>query len=1131
MKKFLALILAVTMGVGLVSTSYANVDDDPLAGVTKNEAKVVFTSDGFVKTDNITTFRYSGSTEYMNGEYVLRRDHATEEGRHIQVVTDNDWLYAPDGTPVEIEVEYFDKGNGFMAIRYNGVGDKLWWEGFSEIWSETEQLFMTDTGKYKTYTYYIEDMKAMQEFEGLDMQFSLWTHQYGVSPGDIYLKSITIRKVLPKEPLKLTTESVSVGNNFGPGEDKTIKAVFTNITEYAFKTEATYKVCDYHTNKVLEEGSFSLDNEARGAVEHIFDMNKYTRFGVYRIYVNMKHTIDHDGEMVEINNEIPIGFSIINKAETHERNPVINVNIHTATEREKHAALAGYAGFGGTRNSIYWFGADPEADGTYVISEEHRDQIRVENENNLNRLLLATYGPTGYLDHEPYDVYHVPTSEKAHKAYGEYINYMLDNEPSIDYVSLWNEPSHHGFEVNPPENYAKMISVAYPMVKEKHPDVPLIGIGSAQCDLDLIEAVLKAGGGEYMDAVTFHPYDWSGGTYNMKWLERCIEDVNNLFIKYTGKKKPIWLDELGMHTGGSLGGSNPTANYAEDEQGASYIKIFAVVRSKQLVEKMFYYDLNDDGNDDSYSEHRFGLTKSRLEIPSIRFSAKPGYVQIAGLNKLMWDAEGIECIEPEEGLWLCNFKKPNGENIAICWTEVGSECNVSLNLGDNEIEVLDMYTNSLGKMTSDDGVHTIGLTRHPLYIKGNFQNFEAEKTNEGIALNYVATPDDAFEMVYNTNKAGNFRAECDDAKNFVPSEMVNSKIPFTTTVEAEGKSYSNVRIYNNDKLVYIAQPEIVVEEAFMIDVESRQISENDANHWHMATTIQNSSNTRAINGTCRIIEINGKAVENKPQIFENLKPGEKITLYLNLDEMIKKRNVNLKVETKLDNGYSRIVAKELDFTTATYAAEKPKIDGVIETGEWKGVWLTADTEDRADFANGSWDGPDDLSINSNLMWDDKYLYFGAIAVDDHHFNDKTPGELWAGDSIQFGIENRVYQGDFRIGMGGTGGNNYTEIGIGLLNGTPGIYRWLAQDGVNPTGEVPNCDLAIGRKGNKTYYELAIPWTELIAQDYVLDETTIFGFSMLINENDGAGRDGWLEYNAGIGRLKNTLMFGKMNLVK
>ncbi len=1135
MKRILASVLALSMAIGLVNSVYA----EPESGgeeISPNEARIVFDKGGHTATDNITRVGYVGTPEFIAGEYALKRDHSIEDGRHIQIVTSNDWLYAPNGTSVEIEVEYYDMSNGFFLLRYNGTNDKKWWEGFTDLWSETEKLTMTSSGEWKKHTFYIEDMKAMQEFQGTDFQLSLWTHQHGVSPGDTYIKSITIRKIFPKEPIGVETDSGFVGNNFGPNEDKTIKAKFTNTTEYAFKTEVNYQVCDYDgndlTGTVLKEGTFEFENEPYGENEYVFDLNDLTKFGVYRIYLNFKHTVLYDGELQVYEGMTPIGFSILNKAELHERNPVVNVNVHQDRGIEENAILAGYAGFGATRESIYWFQTDPEADGSYVIPEEHAEQIRVEEENNLGRLFLATYGPTGYLDHEPYDVYHLPTSEKAHKAYGEYILYVLEQHPEIDYVSMWNEPAHHGFEVNPPENYAEMLKIAYPMVKAVHPDITMIGMGTAQCDLDFIERALAAGAGDYMDAVAFHPYDWAGGTYNLKTLEGYVADVNALFEKYTGEKKPIVIDEMGMHTDGALGGgATSTAKYAEDEQGASYIKIFAVGRTKDLFEQLYYYDLVDDGMLNTTPEHNFGLVESNADIPSVRYSAKPGFVQMTGLNKFMWDTEGVECVE-KDGIWLCNFKKPNGENIAIMWTEVGNECNLDLNLGDNEIEVFDMYTNSLGKMTSNNGVHTIGLTRHPLYIKGNFTNFTAEKSNNGIALSYTATPDDAFGINYVTDKAGLLRAECEAPDSVVVSDMNGTNIPVTTTNKAGGSGYATVKVYNNDDLVYIGQPEIIVEEAFMMGVESEQITEKDSNHWHLATTIQNSSNTRPISGTCRIIEINGEPVDNEPEIFENLRPGEQITLYLNLHEMIKKRNVSLKIEVELTNGYSKVEEIDLDFTAAMYAYTKPKIDGVLETGEWKGVWMTADTEDRADYNTGKWNGPDDLSLDANLMWDEEYLYFGAIVTDDVFCNEKTaPGDMWNGDNIQFGIENRVYKGDYRIGMGGTGGSNYTEVGIALLNnGNTATYRWKTQDSVNPVGEIPNCKLAITRKDNKTYYEFAIPWTEMISPDYVLDPTEIFGFSICLNESDGGERKGWLQYNSGIGRVKNTIEFGKMKLV-
>lgn len=1140
MKRILATLLAFSMLLSLAGNAYAEREsnNEDLSQLPDTVAKIVFTKDGHEKTDNIARLNYSGKTELVGGKYGLFRDHSTEDGRHIQVATTKEWLYAPKGTTVEISIEYFDTGNGFFLLRYNGLNDKLWWEGFNTPWSETDKVTMTNSGTWKTHTFYIDDMTALKKFDGTDFQVSLWTHQHGVSPGDTYIRSITIEKIFAKTPIEIQTESGVLGNNFGPNENKVINAKLINTTEFAFKTKAKYRVCDYDgnelTGKVYKEGTFDFDIEPYGEFEYAFDVNDLSKFGVYRIYLDFEHDVIFGGEEMTAQSTVPIGFSIINKAEFHERNPVIGINTHAKEHGvEECAKLANYAGFYATRESIYWFVADPEADGTLTIPEEYREQFRIESEHGLKRLMLGTYGPTGYLDHEPYEVYHVPTSEKAHKAYADYLLYLLENLPDIDVISMWNEPSHFGFEVNPPEVYAQMIKTAYPIVKEKYPDIPIVGIGSAQCDLDLIEGVLKAGGGDYMDAVSFHPYYWAGGTYDLKWLEQCVNDVNDLFIKYTGKKKPIIIDEMGMHTDGALGGgSTKTAKYAEDEQAASYIKIFAAGRTLGWFEKVFYYDLIDDGMLNTTPEHNFGLVESSQDIPSVRYSAKPGFVQMAGLNKFMWDAEGVECVR-KDGYWLCNFKKPNGENIAIVWTEKGSEANLDINLGAGEIEVFDMYTNSLGKMTSSNGVYTMALTRHPLYIKGNFTNFTAEKSSKGIALSYTATPDDAFSINYIGSKSANLRAECDKPDSIVVSEMNGTSIPVATTVEAGGNGYATLKLYEGDNLVYIAQPEITVEEAFMMDVQSEQATQTNSDYWHIVTTIQNSSNTKPISGTCRIIEINGEAVEREAEIFENLRPSETISLYLNLDKMVKKRNVNLKVEVALDNGYKKVVEKELDFTAAMYAKVAPKIDGVIEAGEWRGVWMTADTEDRVAYQNGDvWYGPNDLSLDGNLMWDEKYLYFGAVIKDDRYFNDRGPGELWAADSIQFGIENRVNKGDFRIGMGGTGGSNYTEVGIALLNGkTPAVYRWKTQDSVNPVGEVPNCELMVTRKGNKTYYELAIPWTELISPDYVLDPSEIFGFSMMANENDGTGRKGWIEYNSGIGLQKNTILFGKMKLIK
>ena len=39
------------------------------------------------------------------------------------------------------------------------------------------------------------------------------------------------------------------------------------------------------------------------------------------------------------------------------------------------------------------------------------------------------------------------------------------------------------------------------------------------------------------------------------------------------------------------------------------------------------------------------------------------------------------------------------------------------------------------------------------------------------------------------------------------------------------------------------------------------------------------------------------------------------------------------------------------------------------------------------------------------------------------------------------------------------------------------------------------------------------------------------FSFLLNDNDGDGRRGWIEYTSGIGEAKNTELFARIKLLK
>ena len=78
--------------------------------------------------------------------------------------------------------------------------------------------------------------------------------------------------------------------------------------------------------------------------------------------------------------------------------------------------------------------------------------------------------------------------------------------------------------------------------------------------------------------------------------------------------------------------------------------------------------------------------------------------------------------------------------------------------------------------------------------------------------------------------------------------------------------------------------------------------------------------------------------------------------------------------------------------------------------------------------------------------------------------------------------------------------------------------------------VDNAQLQITRDENakETIYELALPWTELKPCEPI---DGMISFSVLVNDNDGKGRKGWIEWGSGIGESKDNKLFRAIYLEK
>ncbi|CAA9583838.1 MAG: CBM9 [uncultured Truepera sp.] len=186
-----------------------------------------------------------------------------------------------------------------------------------------------------------------------------------------------------------------------------------------------------------------------------------------------------------------------------------------------------------------------------------------------------------------------------------------------------------------------------------------------------------------------------------------------------------------------------------------------------------------------------------------------------------------------------------------------------------------------------------------------------------------------------------------------------------------------------------------------------------------------------------------------------------------------------------------------------------QVDGdLAELGDTTGVNLEA----HAAVQMEPYNGPEDLSGNVWLRWDDDNLYLAARVQDDVHDQTFAEGEMWQGDSLQLALA---------AGAPGEAEGWY-EYGFALTEDGPQVWRWLAPEGVETGLVEAGLEVTRDDEDQATVYEVALPWAELAPLS--AETGQLYSFSFIANDSDGDGRKGWLEVGSGIGGAKDPGLF-------
>jgi len=586
----------------------------------------------------------------------------------------------------------------------------------------------------------------------------------------------------------------------------------------------------------------------------------------------------------------------------------------------------------------------------------------------------------------------------------------------------------------------------------------------------------------------------------------------------------IWLTEMGL--------TLTDVDGDEEKQAKAHTRSYIYMDSIGYNDTYVAYDMAQDGIDPKNREHMFGILKHHLYSPGkVGLAANDAFVQIAQMNYMLADAEHITTVHPDKDTDFYVYDSNKfGEKVGVLWTRAESH-QVSLYLGCEFVTVYDRYGNS-NVVYGNNGIFTFPADEFTYYIKGNFEKTEVveqELVNVGATTVNVAEGD-VIEVKYNSDVLSDIKADigrlADNIKIINSDWQTSGKIVMRLPEGAGNHTYLRLNFLKGEKCVQTSEIRVNYSERLTGTIDVKLADSKELNMWQGTISITNHSGEKTLNGYVTI---------NSPENYNGIKKiptgpipaGKTAEIVVNYDNLIKKGIYNFDYDIFLNDGSKFEVKSSQDLTVAKKTSQPPVIDGLVGKDEWnKQTYMHSEDPSQVKLSN--WGGTDDISGKTNIMWDDEYLYMLVVAQDNVHCNTNTNDAIWAGDSVQFGV---VVAPELEVTVFGQRNLKFSELGMALTDDGVQTWRWSSEDDTHKIGAIENSECMVQRSGGQTIYELKLPWEQVVPAGYKVNPDRPLGFSMLINDNDGNGRRGWIEYASGIGAVKNTSLFTYMQLIE
>jgi hypothetical protein len=887
-----------------------------------------------------------------------------------------------------------------------------------------------------------------------------------------------VSAAIPKTKLMQT----KIGNVFMDNEPIRIQVA-------TLLPSVTWSVYDMQ-GESISQGSSNMNEAGKVTVEVPF-----TRHG----YFTFQASVAKEGTIPV---ELKTSFAVLSPFDVSsvEESP-FGIATHLHRGQKNVVPLIQYAGAKTIRDGIEWNGIE-RTQGVYIFSPVPDDYMSMLKEAGLDMLFVSGF------NNPFYDNNATPHTDAGREGFANYAEaYVAQYKDQLVAAEAYNE-FNGGFGKrgnspanSQPEYYYKLLKKTYETIKANHPEFPVIGIVASEDAVSWIEEVFKLGGLQYMDVVSLHPYRYP---QSPEGLADSIDQIKALIRKYNhGELKPIWATEFGYPTFQSTRG-------VDEITQADYMVRYYVIALASGIEKTFWYDLVNDGVRDDYNEDNFGLLRNAQDEMGA-FTPKPAYAAYAAMTRELTGAQFVQ-EEPLGGGMKSYLFDKDGSKIRAVWSL--SPVSAAI-LTDHPVQITDMMGNAQTYSPYQGKVY-VSLNGEPLYIKGDIQRIVGDST-----FTVAGEAAVAGEQVLMNVQTDNAASQPLDFTLHVEGHAFDLKAAGgesrTVTIAVDGLKEPGTRLITgyvmsgNDRVGLLRHSE-AVGAAEKIRIRPVIIGSDSANKT-LKVLLSNLSKQNEL-PVDRIDWQLGTLSGQMP--LNQIVPADSTSTFdIPLEGIQDGQSYSAAVTVGYGGNKTFSYAGNIEFNPVYPVTAE--MDGVPDP-------LVTARQATIDLSKGGvkvtgYKGADDLSGNIWLHYDQEHFYLTAEIKDDIFAYPANGANIWNNDSIQFAISNGLPAEDV----------NYYEYGISQTQEGPQIYRWIAPAGV-AGGLVTNGTLHVSRDDNQkaTTYELALPWSELLP---VQTDEGVISFSLLVNENDGGLRRGYIEWGGGIGDGKVPSKFRAMQWVQ